>query len=147
MRKHKNRKSCQVVITPHPGEMARLCGLSIEAVQNDRVGIARDFAEEFGVTVVLKGKDTVIANSDGGVHINNSGNAGMATGGTGDVLSGVIGSLMGQGLNGYNAAVLGVFLHGAAGDLARRDKGEHGLIATDLVEMLPEAFRLVNTAV
>ena len=147
LRKHKNRKSCQVVITPHPGEMARLCGLSIEAVQNDRVGIARDFAEEFGVTVVLKGKDTVIANSDGGVHINNSGNAGMATGGTGDVLSGVIGSLMGQGLNGYDAAVLGVFLHGAAGDLARRDKGEHGLIATDLVEMLPEAFRLVNTAV
>ena len=147
LRKHKNRKSCQVVITPHPGEMARLCGLSIEAVQNDRVGTARDFAEEFGVTVVLKGKDTVIANSDGGVHINNSGNAGMATGGTGDVLSGVIGSLMGQGLNGYDAAVLGVFLHGAAGDLARRDKGEHGLIATDLVEMLPEAFRLVNTAV
>ena len=61
LRKHKNRKSCQVVITPHPGEMARLCGLSIEAVQNDRVGTARDFAEEFGVTVVLKGKDTVIA--------------------------------------------------------------------------------------
>lgn len=143
LRKHANRRSCRLVITPHPGEMSRLCGESIEAVQNNRVGVAKKFAKEFGVVVVLKGHETVIAAPDGRTHINNSGNAGMATGGTGDVLSGVIGSLMGQGLEPFEAAVLGVFIHGAAGDFARRDKGEFGMIAGDVAENIPEAIKLI----
>lgn len=144
LRKHANRRSCRVVITPHPGEMSRLCGESIEAVQNDRVGTAARFAAEFGVTVVLKGEGTVIASPDGRTHINISGNPGMATGGTGDVLSGVIASLMGQGLEPFEASVLGTFVHGMAGDIASREKGEHGMTAGDLAERLPEAMRILS---
>lgn len=144
LRKHANRKSCNVVITPHPGEMSRLCGESIESIQNNRVGVASAFAKEFGVTVVLKGAETVIASPDGRNHINHSGNSGMATGGTGDVLAGVIGSLIGQGLDAFEASVLGVFLHGVAGDFASRDKSEYGMIAGDLAERLPNAVRLLQ---
>lgn len=143
LRKHANRLSCRVVITPHPGEMSRLCGESIEAIQNNRAGAAKKFAKEFGVVVVLKGDNTVIAAPDGRTHINNSGNAGMATGGTGDVLSGVIGSLIGQGLEPFEAALLGVFIHGVAGDFASRDKGEHGMIAGDVAENIPKAIKLI----
>ncbi len=144
LRKHANRQSCRVVITPHPGEMSRLCGESIEAIQNNRIGVASAFAKEFKVTVVLKGAGTVIASPDGRTHINNSGNPGMAAGGTGDVLSGVIASLMGQGLEPFEAAVLGVFLHGFAGDLACRDKSMYGMTAGDLAEMIPTAFQILN---
>lgn len=146
LRKHKNRQSCRVVITPHPGEMSRLCGESIESIQNNRVGVAKDFAAEYGVVVVLKGSNTVIASPDGEVQINKSGNPGMATGGTGDVLSGVIGSLMGQGLDAFSAAALGAFIHGVAGDLAARDKGEHGLIASDVIRNIPYAIKLIMAA-
>lgn len=144
LRKHKNRKSCDIVITPHPKEFSRLTGLTVQAIQNNRANSARDFATMHGVVVVLKGKETVIADPSGNIHINNSGNAGMATGGTGDVLSGMIGALIGQGLGAYDASVLGVFLHGVAGDLAKRDKGELGLIATDLIDRIPEAVKLLD---
>ncbi len=146
LRKHKNRRSCDVIITPHPGEMSRLCGKEIEAIENARAGTAKEFAEEFGVVVALKGKDTVIAAPDGRVHINNSGNSAMATGGAGDVLSGVIGSLLGQGAEPFEAAALGVFIHGVAGDLARHEIGERGILASDLADRIPKAIRLISRA-
>jgi NAD(P)H-hydrate epimerase len=129
-----------VVLTPHPKEMSRLCGLDVDMIQKNRRTVAAEFAQKWGVTLLLKGADTVIASPRGEVHINPSGNDGMASGGMGDVLSGVIGALMGQGLSGYHAAVLGAFLHGLAGDLAASEIGKAGMIASDVVTYLPKAF-------
>ncbi len=134
-------KKCQVVITPHPGEMARLLGVTTHDIAEDRCGIASKFANEYGVTVVLKGKDTVVANEKGDVKINPTGNSGMATAGMGDVLSGVIASFLGQGLEPFDAAVLGTYIHGKAGDIAKSEKGVHGLIASDVLENLPLAIK------
>ncbi len=134
-------KKCEVVLTPHPGEMSRLTGKSIAQIQAERVQTATEFAAEYGVTVVLKGAGTVVAFSDGTHCINPTGNQGMATGGMGDVLSGVIASLIGQGCSVRDAAVLGVFLHGYAGDLAAEDKGVFGLIASDVIDQLPYALK------
>jgi len=129
------------VLTPHPGEMGRLIGMLARDVQADRPGAAVSLASEHGHTVVLKGARTLVALPDGTFHINPTGNAGMATAGTGDVLSGVIGSLMAQGLGTVEAARLGVYLHGLAGDKASSIKGEAGLIAGDIIESLPEIIR------
>ncbi len=134
----------QVVLTPHPGEMALLCRCSIQEVEESRKEIALRFAVEKKVTLLLKGKDTVIVSPRGEMHINPTGNNGMATGGMGDVLTGVIASLLGQGLDGYQAAVLGAFLHGLAGDLAARELGEFGMIAGDVVAQLPYAIKLLQ---
>jgi NAD(P)H-hydrate epimerase len=129
-----------VVMTPHPGEMARLLGISSGDVQKDRVGCATGFAVKYKVTLVLKGAGTVIATPDGRVFINSTGNPGMATGGTGDVLTGMIGSLLAQGYTASQAACLGVYLHGLAGDLAAEEKGEMSMIAGDLIEKIPAAI-------
>jgi NAD(P)H-hydrate epimerase len=129
-----------IVLTPHPGEMARLLGISSSDVQKDRVGCAASFAVKYKVTLVLKGAGTVIATPDGRVFINSTGNPGMATGGTGDALTGMIGSLLAQGYTAAQAACLGVYLHGLAGDLAAKEKGEMGMIAGDLVEKIPAAI-------
>ncbi len=134
------RKRCNVILTPHPGEMSRLTGLSVPEIQADRVAVAERFARKFDVTLALKGKGTVIAARDKEHTVNPSGNSGMATGGTGDVLSGIIASLAAQGCNAYDATVLGVYLHGRAGDLAALQKGVHGLIASDLCNELPAAI-------
>ena len=144
LKKHKNRMSCDVVITPHPGEMSRLCGKSVEAIQNDRTGTAAEFAKEYGVTVVLKGKDTVIASHDGRVTVNHSGSEAMASGGMGDALAGIIGSFVGQGLDCYEAALLGAFVHGVAGDLARSEIGSRGILATDLCDRIPKAIQIIQ---
>ncbi len=125
------------VVTPHPGEMARLTGKSIKEVQSDRVGTALSFAQEYGVTVVLKGSRTVVASADGRVFINTTGNAGMATAGTGDVLTGIIAGLAAQGVRIGDAAAAGVYLHGLAGDAAADYKGMNGLLAGDLADILP----------
>ena len=130
-----------VVMTPHPGEMARLLGVSTDDIQKDRIGMASDAAAKFGVTVVLKGAGTVIATPDGEVFINTTGNPGMATGGTGDVLTGMIGSLLAQGYGPTPAACLAVYLHGLAGDLAAEEKGEAGMIAGDVIGKIPEAIK------
>jgi ADP-dependent NAD(P)H-hydrate dehydratase len=128
------------VLTPHPGEFARLSGSETRAVQANREERATAFARTFGGVLVLKGAGTVV--TDGRqVYINTTGNPGMATGGSGDVLSGLVGALLAQGMEAFAAAVLGVYLHGLAGDLARDDRGETSLIATDLLEYLPMAFR------
>lgn len=133
-------EKADTVLTPHPGEMARLTGISVSEIQENRETVAAEFAKQWGVTLLLKGKDTVIASPRGEVHRNPTGNHGMASGGMGDVLSGVIGSLMGQGLCGYHAAVLGAFLHGLAGDIAANELGEFGMIAGDVLSRLPRAF-------
>jgi ADP-dependent NAD(P)H-hydrate dehydratase len=130
-----------VVITPHPGEFARLIGSEIAEVQADRERLAARFAMAHNATVVLKGHGTVVTDGQR-LAVNATGNPGMSTGGTGDVLSGVIVALLCQGLEPFAAARLGVHIHGLAGDLARDDLGETGLIATDLLNYLPRAFRI-----
>jgi NAD(P)H-hydrate epimerase len=130
----------RLVLTPHPGEFARLTGASVAEVQARREEHAVRFAADHGVVLVLKGHQTVV--TDGRqVYVNTTGNPGMATGGTGDVLAGLIAALLGQGLERFAAAQLGVHLHGLAGDLARDDLGEVSLLATDLLDYLPRAFR------
>lgn len=127
-----------VVLTPHPGEMSRLTGRSIEEIQSNRIETAREFAADWGVTLVLKGNKTVIADPAGNIYININGNPGMATAGSGDVLCGMITGLIAQGLKPQDAALAGVFLHGMAGDLAAQTRGQRGLIATDMIGVLPE---------
>lgn len=142
-----NETKKDVVITPHPGELARLMNLrSAAEVQNDRINIANSFInsirydnKEKDVVLVLKGNKTIVINKNN-LYTNSTGNPGMATGGTGDVLSGIIGSLIGQGFSAYDAAQLGVYIHGVAGDIAAKQKGETSMIATDLIDFLPEAF-------
>ena len=132
-----------IVLTPHPGEFARLTGLDLETIQADRRGHAVAFARKYGVVLVLKGAGTIV--TDGRrVYVNATGNPGMATGGTGDVLSGLLGALVAQGMGVFDAAVLGVYLHGLAGDMARDRVGEVSLIATDLIDHLPQAFRAIS---
>ena len=141
-------KECKstVVLTPHPGEMARLVGTTTQTVQEDRIGVAKEFASSFGCIVVLKGNRTVIATPEE-VYINPTGNPGMASGGTGDVLTGMIGGLIAQGLPPLEAAKWGVFLHGLAGDIAAKELGEIPLIAGDIVDYLPDALSEVEARV
>jgi len=134
------------VITPHPGEMARLSGGDTVRVQADRLGAARAFARAERVVVVLKGARTVIASPVGATAICPTGNPGMASGGTGDVLAGVIGALLAQGLAAYDAAALGVFAHGAAGDAVAARQGEVGLLASDLLAELPATLERLQAA-
>lgn len=130
------------VLTPHEGEMARLLGTSSAEVRGDRAGVARAFARRSRHVLVLKGRGTLVAHGDR-IWRCEHGNPGMATGGSGDVLTGVIAALLGQGIPPYEAARLGVWAHGVAGDLAREDRGEVGMIASDILEALPRAFRPV----
>lgn len=130
------RRQAVTVLTPHPGEMARLMKTSVQSVQKDRIGIAEQFAVQHGVTLVLKGAQTVVATPDGAAYINTTGNPGMSTGGTGDVLTGVIASLLAQGYDAAQAACLGVYLHGRAGDQTAARRGESSLLASDLLEHL-----------
>jgi NAD(P)H-hydrate epimerase len=129
------------VLTPHPGEMARLIGQDTATVNQNRVEVARGFAQDHRCHVVLKGARTVIASPTGRVAINPTGNPGLASGGTGDVLAGILAGLLAQGFTVEDAVRLGVFLHGFAGDMVAAQKGEIGMIASDIVEMLPAALR------
>jgi ADP-dependent NAD(P)H-hydrate dehydratase / NAD(P)H-hydrate epimerase len=143
-----NGKGRSMVITPHPGEMARLAGSTVAAVQRDRIDVARTFAREHELIVVLKGHRTLIAQPDGTVWVNATGNPGMATGGTGDILTGMVAGLIAQNPEHIVEAVIAaVHLHGLAGDLARESMGEHSLVATDLIKALPKAFRQVRKSV
>ncbi|HEX3048138.1 MAG TPA: NAD(P)H-hydrate dehydratase, partial [Bacillota bacterium] len=130
-----------VILTPHPGEMSRLTGIPTAELQNNRLEIAKSFAGEWGVTLVLKGARTIIAAPDGRIYINSTGNAGMATAGMGDVLAGIIGSLLAQGLDPITAGVTGTYLHGLAGDLAAAELGPAGIIASDLLARIPVAIQ------
>lgn len=128
------------VLTPHPGEFARLSGLPPEVIAADRIGSAVDFARNHGVVLVLKGAGTVVTDGDR-YSVNETGNPGMATGGSGDVLTGLVAAMIGQGLGAWEAARLAVHLHGLAGDLAAEEKSEVSLIARDVIEALPAALR------
>jgi NAD(P)H-hydrate epimerase len=142
-----NGKGRTLVITPHPGEMARLVGCTIPEVQKDRLGVARKFAREHELIVVLKGHRTLVVQRDGEAWVNTTGNPGMATGGTGDILTGMVAGMVAQNpKNAFVAVLAAVHLHGMAGDVMRDRVGEHSLVATDLLEGLPEAFRRTREA-
>jgi hydroxyethylthiazole kinase-like uncharacterized protein yjeF len=131
-----------IVLTPHPGEMARLVGMSVKEVEADRVGLARKFATEHGVTLVLKGWRTLVAHPDGRIAVNTTGNPSMAKGGSGDILTGIVSAMLAQYPDSVAEAVeAAVFLHGLAGDFACLAQDEHTVLATDTVDHLWQAFR------
>ena len=141
-----NRAGGPRIFTPHPGEFARLIGQPKAPRSSERETLAKELASRLGVVVVLKGHHTVITDGTR-LAINPTGNPGMATGGTGDVLTGIIAAILGQGLAPFDAARLGTYIHGLAGDLAAQVKGEVSLIASDLIEYLPMAWQEVGHAV
>ncbi|MBI3312332.1 MAG: NAD(P)H-hydrate dehydratase [Candidatus Omnitrophica bacterium] len=140
------RRAGGAVITPHPGEMALLLGTTVRAVQADRKAVALKTAKRLGAVVVLKGHRTVIASPEGQMHVNTTGNPGMATAGMGDVLTGVIAALIGQGMEPFAAAKAGATVHGLAGDLAVKHIGEISLLAGDVLNELPNAFRKIQSS-
>jgi ADP-dependent NAD(P)H-hydrate dehydratase / NAD(P)H-hydrate epimerase len=133
-------------LTPHPGEMARMLGVAVADVQRDRIATVRQFATAWHAHVVLKGATSVIGIPDGTVFLNPTGNPGMASGGTGDVLTGVLGAFLARGLTATDALAAAVYLHGLAGDVAAERQGEESLVASDVIEALPEAFRRTRGA-
>ncbi len=138
------QKTCDVILTPHVGEMSRLSGLTASEIQSNRKKCSEDFVAKYGVCLVLKGEATVVAAPDKEAYINSTGNVGMATAGCGDVLSGVIASLLGQGLDCFDAAMLGVYIHGTAGDIAAAEKGCHGVVSGDVAEAIPYAIKIIS---
>jgi ADP-dependent NAD(P)H-hydrate dehydratase / NAD(P)H-hydrate epimerase len=133
-------------LTPHPGEMARMLGARLDDVQRDRIQTVRDFATRYRVHVLLKGAGSVIGDPDGRVFVNPTGNPGMASGGTGDVLTGMLGAFLARGIEPGAALRASVYLHGSAGDIAAERVGEEALIARDVIESIPEAFRRLHAA-
>jgi NAD(P)H-hydrate epimerase len=130
-----------VVLTPHPGEMARLTESTAKEIQGDRIGVSRDFSQSRHVHLVLKGHRTLIATPHGDIFINPTGNPGMASGGTGDVLTGMIGGLICQGFDLPSSLKISVYLHGLAGDWIAREKGERSLVATDILRKIPDVLQ------
>ena len=129
------------VITPHPGELSRLTGLPVEEIQSNRLAVARGYAGEWGVVVVLKGANTIVAAPDGRARLSPFANPGLASGGTGDVLAGAIAGLIAQGMEPYEAASLGVYVHALAGERVRQELGDAGMVASDLLPALPRAIK------
>ncbi len=134
------KRKFRTVITPHPGEMARLIKKEVSFLQMQRTEIAKKVAKDTGTVVCLKGHRTVVASPEGQTYVNDTGNSGMASGGTGDVLTGMIASFIGQGVDDFSSTVSAVYLHGLAGDIAGREKGPFSMVATDILECLPRAF-------
>jgi len=137
---HLKAPKARLVLTPHPGEMATLTGKSTAEVRQDRVPLARQLAARLNAVVVLKGARTVIAAPDGEIFVNPTGNPGMATAGSGDVLTGMIGAFLAQGLSPVDASIAAVYAHGLAGDLAAKRCGQLGLLASDVVAALSEVW-------
>jgi NAD(P)H-hydrate epimerase len=150
-----SKSKAPIILTPHPGEMARLLNpltlpfikggqggitMRIPDIEKDRINVALSFAKKTRTYLVLKGVPTIITEPDGMTYINSTGNPGMASAGTGDVLTGMISGFLSQGIKPINASILGVYLHGLAGDIAASEKGEHSLIATDIIDKIPSAF-------
>jgi len=131
-----------MVLTPHPGEMSRLTGVSVKNIQADRLTAAKRTAKSCNAVLVLKGHKTVVADRSGKAYVNNTGNPGMATAGSGDVLAGIIGAFLGQGLDGFEAAKYAVYIHGLAGDLAAGEKTQLSLVASDIIDHIPQAVKL-----
>lgn len=139
--KIQNSKFKNRIITPHPGEMARLLGISVNELKRNRKALAKKFAKDYNLTLVLKGAHTLVTDYSGKLYINESGNPGMATAGSGDVLSGIIAAFLAQGLDEFRAAKYAVYLHGRAGDLAARQKTQLGMIASDIIDNIPRAIK------
>lgn len=129
------------ILTPHPGEMARLTGLSVKEIQSDRLHVAQYFAKKWHTVVVLKGANTVIASPAGEVVLNSFANPILATAGTGDVLAGIISGMLAQGLDPFDASCIGVYIHGLAGETIREQIGDTGMIASDLLPTLPKVIK------
>jgi NAD(P)H-hydrate epimerase len=136
----------RAILTPHPGEMARLCGLKIAEIEADRIGVAKKFAAQWHQVIVLKGAYTVVAEPGGRVTIVPFATPALATAGTGDVLAGTIAALLAQRLDPFDAAVAGAYLHGLAGKLAEIEIGRAGAVAGDLLPRLPAAIRRLTTS-
>jgi len=137
------KRKFHTVLTPHAEEMARLLEVNIRVVQRSREKVALDFAKKHNAILVLKGHRSVVVSPKGHKYVNKTGNSGMSTAGTGDVLTGMISSFVGQGIDPYSAAVIGVYLHGLAGDIAAKERGQFSMIAGDLLEKLPLAIQEV----
>lgn len=135
------KKQGEIIITPHPGELSRLSGHEVDHINENSIDVVKEFSIEHGVITVLKGASTIVALPNGEVYINTNGNPGMATGGSGDVLTGIITGLVAQGLSPKDAAITGVYLHGYTGDRVVEDIGEYGLLAGDLIESLPYVIK------
>ena len=140
----KKHRSKNVIITPHTGEFSRITGVGSAEIDANRINLSREYAKQLNVYLVLKGAPTVTATPGGQVYVNSTGNAGMATAGSGDVLTGLIASLWGQGMNSAEAAYSGVYLHGLSGDLVKKDLGEKSLMATDILTHISDAYRFVR---
>ncbi|MDW8141059.1 MAG: NAD(P)H-hydrate dehydratase [Candidatus Bipolaricaulota bacterium] len=135
------KRTAPTVLTPHPGELSRLISKGVIEIESDRVGVARETAKQLHSVLVLKGVPTVTATPDGEVFLNSTGNSGLASGGSGDVLTGCLGGLLAQGLDSMTASVCAVYVHGRAADLMKPDLGERGMIASDVLRALPQALR------
>jgi len=142
--KKAGKQEPKIILTPHPGEMSRLLGTSIREVQGNRKKVAQKLACDYNITVVLKGYRTIVVDGQGNCFENKTGNSGMSSAGTGDVLAGIIASFLGQGLNAFEAAKFAVYLHGLSGDLAAKEKTKLGLIASDIIENIPRAIKLCS---
>jgi NAD(P)H-hydrate epimerase len=138
------RARAPVILTPHPGEMGRLLKRTAAEIQNERVALTQSFSEEYGATLVLKGARTLISSAEGRLAINSSGNPGLASGGTGDVLTGSIAGFLAQGLSPFDAACLGVFCHGKAADRLAIRWGDRGMLATDLLKEIPSVLKILS---
>ncbi len=138
------RARAPVILTPHPGEMGRLLKRSTAEVQNERLALTKSFSKEYGVTLVLKGARSLISSPKGRLAINSSGNPGLASGGTGDVLTGLIAGFLAQGLSPFDASCLGVYCHGKAADRLAMRWGDHGLLATDLLPEIPSVLKMLS---
>lgn len=143
----KKKKSKEIILTPHLGEFSRLVKLKTEEIENNKLFISKEFAKENNVVLVLKGAPSITVTNDGYVFINSTGNPGMATAGSGDVLSGIIAGLSAQGLNPVQAAYSGVFLHGLSGDIAKDYRGIKSLTASDILQFIPEAIKKIEEGI
>ncbi len=139
--KIRNLEPKTIILTPHPGEMSRLLGIGINKIQGERKKIAKGFAKRYRLTLALKGHKTIVADYNGNLYVNSTGNPGMSSAGSGDVLTGIIAAFLGQGLGAFNSAKYAVYLHGLAGDLAAKEKTQISLIASDIIAKIPEAIK------
>lgn len=133
-----------IILTPHPGEMGRLCNISAKAVQADRIGTAKSFVEKYNVTLVLKGHETIVIQQNGDTYINHTGNAGMACAGSGDMLCGIAAALLAMGFSPVNAAKAAVFIHGLSGDLSAKEYSMTSTCPTTMQRLLPTVFRQIE---
>ncbi len=132
------------ILTPHPGEMAGLLGVKTAEIQKNRKKVAKDFVNRYNIILVLKGHQTIVAQKGNKLYINKTGNPGMAKAGSGDVLTGIIAAFLAQGLNGFDAAKYAVYLHGLAGDLAAKEKTQMAMIASDIINKIPQAIKICS---